>query len=517
MKKVSIVFFIFLNYSISFSQSESSFLENQDGFIVGENHITGKNIVAKTHAFDGEISTFLYDTKYNLAALSINKESSLAPGKLIIYNPDTEEITDERMVNTKQDYSSFHIYEGLLFEYYKSGKYYIDINSGGARKWSTKNMILHANKDYNVAISFVLNTDNTISLIKGIDIPTGKILWSRNMKKNLGLDAMKYLNDSVILISSSGLHAMHIRTGKGWKHNATTTSKSGGPIGVSIGVGLTLGLLTGLYFIPTYPYISLYGISSNILIDNHKIYFASADELVCLDEQGKTIWKQKLSKKKSTSSQLFTQNGTLYLMNKGAVAKGNSILKSGEAYLSAYDANSGSLLFLANIEPDNPKPMLDAIVKGNKLCIIYPDQILTLSLSTGAYVKKQPYDANNKGELRYFLGNNVYAIENNEVYDLPHAELGAYCVFTAFKNLLIFDDKLDIDKIINIDNLCTHSFSIRDVDFFKRNNDLLGIDSNGNIIAIIRDISDKAVTANNKIYDVKSNTLLEIDLEQIFN
>lgn len=60
------------------------------------------------------------------------------------------------------------------------------------------------------------------NVLQGINLSDGKVLWKKEVNRELGWNEYFMLNDSTILISACGLNIFNINSGKGWQYKAQT-------------------------------------------------------------------------------------------------------------------------------------------------------------------------------------------------------------------------------------------------------------------------------------------------------
>ena len=76
--------------------------------------------------------------------------------------------------------------------------------------WEVKGRVVGI---YN-SVGLLARGDGAGKRIAGIDLATGKRIWSRKVNVSTGVDVYG-LNDSVLVVRGMGLHQINLRTGQG--------------------------------------------------------------------------------------------------------------------------------------------------------------------------------------------------------------------------------------------------------------------------------------------------------------
>lgn len=516
MKKIFLIILLILSSFVLFSQSDSFLLEEQDNYVVGKNHITGKNIAAKGHAFSLNISDLMCDFSTENMIFTL-RETNSHPKSLTIYNPAERKIIADRDINPKGKlYSDFYTFDDYLFEIYKGKNYCVD-KTTGERLWSATIDVFHVVDGYDIGIGCKSGATEATTLY-GIDLKTGKILWQRSVRPNNGWEKLAYVNDSTVIIQMAGLHQIDVTTGKGWDVNMKTAASSTGA-NVAVGTaafafGLVGGAIAGIIAGTSSNPQSLNNASSNILIDGDDVYFAARDRLYRFDKKGKTVWKHQLDEEKISNSFLFFRNDGLFMLNEGSLATSEARLKFGHPYISSIDKESGEFLFIADITPSYDLIFNDFLIKEEAVGFISDKEIFARPLSIAGEVKERKFDTQEKGNFIRFANDLLFVQTDNGMKNLTAAHSDGYLVWTEKDFLVIFDAALGVKDIIDNEQLYDWVFRIDGVNFFKKGKEFFTFDDKGKIAASFK-VSDNAILVGDKIYDKNSNVLLEIDLREI--
>jgi hypothetical protein len=76
---------------------------------------------------------------------------------------------------------------------------------------------------------------------------------------------------------------------------------------------------------------------SNVITDEESFTMATAEEIVKLDDTGNIIWSQPLSKDEVSSSYIWEENDTVYMINSGFSRSGYFKIPAGKSFIPAYD------------------------------------------------------------------------------------------------------------------------------------------------------------------------------------
>jgi len=103
--------------------------------------------------------------------------------------------------------------------------YCLDINTGN-ELWEVKNNIYFVDPIDNIGIGYKFKSSTGYSNeLEGIDLKNGNVVWKRDLNREYGWNDVYYTNDSTMIVVAAGLHAINIKTGKGWDYNTITGKK----------------------------------------------------------------------------------------------------------------------------------------------------------------------------------------------------------------------------------------------------------------------------------------------------
>lgn len=242
--------------------------------------------------------------------------------------------------------------------------------------------------------------------MKAVDIDDGDVKFVTKIPSEFDwVEAIK-ANDSMLLITSSGIHGINLRTGAKWSVDDVTGERNKQKLVQSIINTNAFRVKQSSFFESEFDDVTTQ-ICSNMLIDGDDVYFASKNNLYCIDiNDGKVNWKTDLSKYPTSKSALFTMNGKIYLLNLGVANFKENQIVYGAPYLLQVEMASGEVNF------QNPLPMfaypVDFIINTD-LVLAGKNNLYFINLNDGKFFNE--IDVN---ELRY--GNFVEFVSGNEYY-----------------------------------------------------------------------------------------------------
>jgi outer membrane protein assembly factor BamB len=234
--------------------------------VIGKNNTLNRDIYAREFIFDGNILQSYVDSLSQLLTMVLADNNNFYTGDVVVYDMQKRELAWTKPVNYSlgnvEWFSNFLLYRQLNWNYALDGK-------TGNELWRLKNDIYLYDRLNMVAIGY--KSGVAANRLQGIDLEDGGIIWERKLYRAHGWNSMHRLNDTVLLIAASGLHAVNVRTGEGWDYDAVTWKQHYDHFNRG-------------------SYITLNDVVSNVLIDSTGIFFAGKDKLVMLDYDGNVLW-----------------------------------------------------------------------------------------------------------------------------------------------------------------------------------------------------------------------------------
>jgi hypothetical protein len=250
--------------------------------------------------------------------------------------------------------------------------------------------------------------------VKGVNIEDGFVHFSTKIPSEFDWVEVVKPNDSLLLISSSGLYGVNLHSGATWSVTDVTGEKNHQKLIQSI-INPNAFRVRQNSFLSNEDQDVVTQICSNILLDGDDIYFAGKNKLYSLGLDGKINWQVDLSKYPTSKSALFIQNGKVYLLNLGVANFKENQIVYGAPYLLQVEAASGEVNF------QNPLPMftypVDFLI-SNDLVLAGKNNLYFINLSDGKFFNEIDVNELRYGNFQEFVSGNDYYVEK-EGYFVP--------------------------------------------------------------------------------------------------
>lgn len=394
--------------------------------------------------------------------------------------------------------------------------YCLDINSGN-ELWKVKNNIYFVDPTDNIGIGYNFKSSTGYSnQLEGIDLKNGNVAWKRDLNREYGWNNVFYANDSTLIVVAAGLHAINIRTGKGWDYNTITGKKDYTGMAVSNALGVGLGLLTGTFVMST-GHDLVRDLVSNTITDSSNIYFASSEQLVKIDKHsGTTVWNYPFSNDLVSKSSIFMNDSVVFMINKGMAFMGYKQIDFGKPFFAAFDRQSGKQKFLSLIDVKDD-PILSYQIQNRKIFLVFKNRIAKYSMDSGCLIAEKDFPKDNVGELMYFVGNQIFITnQDGNLMSLPQSDSTKVFVFTSQDKTLSIDSELNITKTIEYADLSIYFLRKKNFKFIAKDKMTLVINNVGQRIAQI-DVTSNAFMIRNALYDTQDKSFIAIDLSSMIN
>ena len=267
---------------------------------IGKNLITEESIVADTYILPTNIWRSSIDSaenkiRFQLRPLTKNRKFYKAKGVICSFDLNTNEIEWQREVN--YDKSLIQSYNNQYIDVKNRKSICVDMETG-RDLWTVDANMIDVLPWKNLGLAY--KTLNNRSDLMGIDLKSGKHLWTRKINKTYGWRQILPLDTSHLVIVASGMHILDLDTGKGWSHvEKAGKEKFSGDV--------------------------VYNLSSDALVDSSNIYFATRKVIMNVDRTGARKWVRTLDEKKTGKSFLEFHDDQVLMINTGHA---NSALRS---------------------------------------------------------------------------------------------------------------------------------------------------------------------------------------------
>lgn len=227
-----------------------------------------------------------------------------------------------------------------------------------------------------------------------------------------------------------------------------------------------------------------------------------------------TIWKFTFSNDLASKSTIFINDSVIFMINKGVAFMGYRQLDFGKPFFAAFDRQSGKQKFLSviNVKDD---PILSYQILNSEIFLAFKNRIAKYSMETGNLITEKDFPKDNVGELKYFVGNQVFITnQNGDLMSLPKSDSTKVFVFTSQSKTLSIDSELNVSKTIEYADLSFYYLRAKDFKFIAKDKKTLVINNTGQRIAEI-DATSKAYMIGNYLYDTQDKNFIAIDLNNI--
>ncbi|MCH8490843.1 MAG: PQQ-like beta-propeller repeat protein [Oceanicaulis sp.] len=484
---------------------------------VGRNVISGESIRAEVFIFPERIHDFKIDTSGNYATvhlrgLSANGRFLKNRSNFVRFDVQRDSVLWSRRVNNQLE--SVAELDGIILHNREGRSNNLD-NATGRRIWQAHSSILHVFPEDDLGIGYRVRTKlGKANLVEGIDLKTGEPKWQRQIPREFGWNEIVFLNDSTLIVASSGLHSVNIHDGTGWEYSTKTGKRDYTAAIIGTGLGIAVGLLTGSYTVMTSPDV-VTNIVSNILIHESNIYFASSEHLVKLSNEGDVIWQKPLQSDLTSSSLLFISDDDLVMINKGYATMGYQRIPIGSPYLANFDISSGEQRYLTHLAPER-RDIIRGIQRGyDEITFVLSDYVSQYSLYDGGSLKSKYFETEKNGSLAFFIDEMIYDQHGSFFYSLAQISPNKYHLLTENGRVLVLDSNFEIEYETELDDFFIHYLTEDDKKFIAKNDQTYLIDAYGEKIAEFT-ASKTAIFTNGKLYDIQRQSFLEVNLESIF-
>ncbi|MDP4272131.1 MAG: hypothetical protein Q8909_18710 [Bacteroidota bacterium] len=497
---------------------KGSLTRTENDVVFGAILKTGQTLKGTRYTFDNRIHKCTIDSASHLAALQFrgiakNGKYLESKGYISSFDLNTQQILWSRKVNYQFTSVSHKPSSFLLTDIDES--ICIDLHSG-QDIFSFRKHIYYQNDKYRVALGYGTNGMLTSAeqTLVGYDLQNTQVLWKRKLTREYTWNDAYHIDDSTLMVVSSGLHTVNLRTGKGWDYDAITGSKDYTKAGIINGLGIGLGILTGTFVMATgHDVVS--DLVSNVVTDSASYYLASQDKLACLDHSGKEKWVVPLPKEMASSSILFKKDSALILINKGSASFGRRTVPAGKVFLASYSLQNGKSNFFITIE--QPKAQLtDISVTADTIFLSTKTDILKASLKDGSILATKENIVPEKEEIHTILSKRkLYTALNDSVYrNIAQTDSSFIPIYTSQGKVLLIDAQLNIKQEKTYNDFYIAYLQKDGLTFISNKDKTIVLNKNGIAVAELK-ASRSAWLQGDILYETHDNTLNAINIKPL--
>lgn len=515
MKKITFIvaLFLALHFAAHAQPVSVTVLSNEQTF--GTNIISNSDIKGVMYTFPQRVHDFYLDTEtgyitLQLRNLSRNGKYLDNTGKLVQFDPKTG-----NAAWGKEMYYASNVVQNFnnnLITGFGGKSTSLDLNTGN-NLWTIKNGIIMVNSASYIGIGYrYKSTSGYTNDLQGIDMRTGAVKWERLLERDYGWNEAFYINDSTLIVASSGLHAVNLRTGKGWDYHALTGKKDYTGMVAANAAGLALGLLTGTFVVST-GHDVVTDLVSNTLIDSAYIYFATREEIVKLNKNtGQLVWYYPIPKDMGSQSALYLDDNSVYMVNTGLGNLGVRKAKIGEPFVAAFNRETGVQKYFSFIK-EKDLQILSHEVVNDKIYLLFRDKIMVCDMAGGQRLATKDFDFENKIGLEYFTGSNIFIERENKVMALFELWPENLFVVTTDGKVLSINSQLEIEETIEKEALMFYHNQYSGYRLISKADKCSVIDKAGNRVAELK-ATPGAIVNGDFLYDKSDKALIVVDLKE---
>jgi hypothetical protein len=253
---------------------------------------------------------------------------------------------------------------------------------------------------------------------------------------------------------------------------------------------------------------------SNVLLDSSSFYFASREKISKISRNGQIKWSSPLPEDLTSASTIFTMDSIIYMINKGFAFMGYRQMNFGKPFIAAFNLNSGRQLFLKTLSEQKDQINSYKIYRDT-VYLVFKDRVSKYSLKDGSFITKKSFDIETLGELKYFIGGQVYLKTDSIFNNLTDIDSTSHYLFTSTGKTLVINNKLDLLNQIEYNQLYMFYLKTKDYKFLARNNETTVIDNQNKKVADLN-VSRNALLIGLKLFDIQEKSFMEIDLTELF-
>jgi hypothetical protein len=493
-------FLVFFCLAIGLNAVAQENISSKDT-IIGQNLLKHTSIKANKHSFNNDVYDMtLKDNQLYVQTRKMNKKHTKYKDDsyFLKINPENNAIMYQQQANYNTTSNSF---ENSLKEKY----IFIDTL-------------------YNIGITY----DYDLDTLRSYDLYNDTVaLWSKALNSykdkdnsvRYPIENMLQIDDTTIVFSCGGLKAFNIINGNSWTYNINTIKVDSTPVLVGTIADFALGVLFAFSGVDynmgmINPDAKIKYSSSNTLYSYPFIYLANKDSLYSISTLGSLSFKDALPQKRTSSSNLFLQDSTLYLLSLGSLIENNEKVDNGDCFLISYDTSNGKQHYLLDINKDYS--VLDYKVQGDSLSILFENKLFIISLSQGKILKEYKHSLEREDEaFATFAYDNMFIKQGSYYKNIQDVYPNDILLFLDNKYLNVYDDNMKKIKTISYDDIYFQNIYNTSLTLIANKKNTYIIDDQG-LPLVSLDVSFNAILSSNKhLYDKKDNSIIDIDLSNI--
>lgn len=504
MKKLLLSIALCSCTALTFAQDSNTFILSNN-IPMGQNLQTNTPIEGTSYVFESPVNSLSVDSKNQTALVLLQHKSNyFKKGVLLNYNLEKKATLWEKPVNLNKE--KINLIPGLAIV--KGTKESTALNpADGAPAWQTTTDFFFTDTEAGVGIGFPQKRFTVSNELNGIDLSDGKVLWSRKFNHQFGINSITPLNKGTVLIVTDKLYAINLKNNSGWEYRINTGTTDHPE---------TINLKIDNKYIEDVDYNFLQdgktvcGLVSDPLIQDNKIYIASEEQVTCLSEDGKELWKTSLPEKRTSRLRIFANKGILYVINTGYAYFDGKKIQYGSPFIAAFQQENGKQIYLTNLEKGY---IVDYQAVGDKLFLLQPLRLATVDLVSGKLISRELLEVPDRVEIVAFPHTGFYEAEGNTYKPLVSGNDRLYMI-NARGKLVAYELASKTFSTVASDKLFRESFRTDDFICISQNKNSAVLDNNGQAIARLQ-LGAGSFADANRIYFITENMLYTVSIEAI--
>lgn len=492
--------------------SEKPLVVNQSLVAIGRNKSTDMDIIAKVFELPERIKDVHLDsiTGYLMFQLrGTNKKGTYwnNSGTMVQYDVLQQKALWSRSINYMNSYL-FQKQSLLLLN--KSNKSECLDPLTGKVLWEKKAQIVMIDSACDIGVGMRENVEFANSTcIYGIDLKTGNERWKRYVTLEFGKKPMVAIDDSTVILISSGLHLMNIKNGAGWSygHSWSTPAEATQP-----------AHLRDLKRFPSQTfYVSTnsgqnWGLHSDLLWDSLGYYFVHKATVVRLTKEGNIQWSMQLHELDASETELWLDSANLYVINNGIRYYSFYPVAGGKPFIAKFRRKDGEMMY--NIRLEKVKgPLLDYRFRDSLFYAMFSDRIQAYDMKNGYFLNEQLFKNKEKNTLRHFVSKSYWLKNDSICKTLRQSDSLSFYVYTANNKLFKIDPNLASYTSFT-DSLYGTNLRHPDFNVIVRSGTSYLVDSDGKEYGSLQ-LSSNALFYKNLVIDIQGNQFYVVDLEAL--
>jgi len=382
-----------------------------------------------------------------------------------------------------------------------------DRNLGFAIQRYTSKLFLSV-PESQIAFTYASDTSDMVSCIK---LDSVEVIWTARIPRNEDWADVKMLDDTTMLVAASGLHALNLNRGLIWSIPLSTSLSNTGTLVYSPARNNTIKKVSQSFNTCVYDSI-ITQMSSNILIHDRKIFFASREEVIALAPDGKVIWHCDLRDYEPAKMLIRAHNNQIQLVNFGLAAHLRNFVTRGIPFVLTLNIETGEIedqYGLAELEN-----LSDFMQSERGMSFGAKETMIEINESSAIVKSKLPLNVSKYGRFHEFIdGNNYYALKGEQYVTLNSID-NELIYFLADNNKVygIKQDRLLYEY--HFTEIFKKAAKVGDKNILRGLKETLVVDANHKLLAKIR-LPDNFEVLKEKLYFIDKEKIHIVDLREI--